>query len=774
VQRALARCIRIAALVISGLVPADAVAARVTCPEPLPGMASPPVVDIAPGGADTFTLLAGRHLWHFSRSTGQIFRVDRVGGMPSKVLPLNSGNALLLGPAPALHMAETGLRKGLGLPPVNHAARGGDLIALANADAVMGMTPEGQYLGRMTFVIDRVSGSDIVPDPIEHLAVSGDGRHVALASAQGRIQIVDFTGRSVVLDTVLPDFAPLALRFRERALTLDLIGRDGRGLALEAGTGNVTQSLPVLAGGARRAMILPGDQGVLVMQAEGTLMLRRRGEAAPLWARRVHAKAGMEAFYAGEAGGHALVSEGKGRISVLSLADGKLALTLCLLAGGEWASVLPEGFFTASRGVIRKLGLEYGGRRIPIDAAYELLDRPDLVALRASGGDEAMLAQATGDLPAEAVLAAATTPRILDLRLAEATPADSLLALAEVRVEGAAGQPLRIEWRLDGVRIPGEDIAGVEDIPALAATGSRRLLRFSVPVGWGEAELEARVFPQAGGAGSAPFLHRVRRGFAPRTAPPRLFVLALGVDRYPAPEISLAHAVADASAIARRLAHHARGVFGTVETTFLLDDQVSVGQVEAAFAQIARDIQPQDAFVLFMAGHGRTIEDSYFYVPGSIDPREDAAVVHAGMDQRQVQRWLARLPTARSLVIVDTCESGSLIDDATFHRRRMAQDKALGAFARATGRLTLTATTAYGQALDDVLGHGALTAAFLHALETADHNQNGLIEASELVRAVLEDAPATTERLSGWRQPVRAMQTGRDFALARSGTQGRP
>lgn len=740
-------------------------AGRVNCPHSQQGPFRPTIADISENGPDTIAVLAGRRIWHFSRHSGQLLKEELVGGAGRKFLPTNtSGDFLLLGVRPFLYQPEIGQTKGLELPKANEVARGGHLIVLANDNAIMGIRPDGQYLGRMTFPVARIDGERVLRDPILLLAASPDGRLVASASEHGLVRIVDFEVRRVVREITLPGVSPLAIQFRGSDAVVEIIGRDGRLISVDAETARVSEVLPALDANIKHAAFVPLKQAVVLINPKGGVTFRHTESKMTLWSTVAVGGGVPTGVYPTQDGRQIFVVHSNNRMSVLAALDGVVSYTTCLFSGGEWASVLPEGFFAASRGGSRHLTLQRAGRTVPIDSAYEVLERPDLVAIRARGGDQASILTALRQIPPDAELSIAEIPRILDVRLALGTPTDSLLAFVDVVLDSPFADPTRLEWRIDGVAMA----AQVAPHSPPAKGRGRHVRRFSVPVGWGEAALDVRAFGRESGAGSAPFVRKIRRGFVPEVKPPRLFVLSIGVDRYPSPDVSLKFPSTDAIAIMTRLHDLGQGIFSSVEVKMLANSEASIAQIEAALGSIASVIQPQDAFVLFVAGHGRTMEGSYFYVPGGVDPRNDAAVLRSALDQRQLQRWLARLPTARSLVIVDTCESGSLIDDATFHNRRQAQEVALGRFARSTGRLTLTATTAYGQALDGVSGHSALTASILSALEAADSNHNGLIEVSELVSFVLNDAPKRTEMAFGWRQPVRAAQTGRDFAIARS------
>lgn len=80
---------------------------------------------------------------------------------------------------------------------------------------------------------------------------------------------------------------------------------------------------------------------------------------------------------------------------------------------------------------------------------------------------------------------------------------------------------------------------------------------------------------------------------------------------------------------------------------------------------------PTDGFVLCLAGHGKTIDGRYYFVPQNFvidgefsESSIDAAVRTKAIAQEQWQQWFASIPARKSVILFDTCDSGTLTDDA--------------------------------------------------------------------------------------------------------------
>jgi hypothetical protein len=114
----------------------------------------------------------------------------------------------------------------------------------------------------------------------------------------------------------------------------------------------------------------------------------------------------------------------------------------------------------------------------------------------------------------------------------------------------------------------------------------------------------------------------------------------------------------------------------------------------------------------------------------------------------------------------DTCEAGTLAEQRV-GSRGLEQKAALGRLIQATGRATLTASTASQEAYEGYGGHGVFTFALLDALGRGDTNNNGLVELTELIQHVDGLVPAITEKRWGARQYPQMDAFGSNFPLVR-------
>lgn len=472
------------------------------------------------------------------------------------------------------------------------------------------------------------------------------------------------------------------------------------------------------------------------------------------------------------------------------------ALSLFPAANGEWIAWTPEGFFTASPqgttliGYSINQGVAKTGKYVSADQLYDRFYRPDLIHSRLHGDPQQLWQQKESQSDVKTVLAAGLPPRV-DL----VTPrAHTTVAQASTHIRIAlhdqGGGIGKVVWKVDGVTIAVDTRPSGSTARRIPPETNTRTLTQEVALSPGTNRVEIIAYNRRNDVASPPVTVIITLGAAaprpprapqgpglapipapqlPPTLQPSLHMLMVGVDRYLDPELVLNYAVSDARSLSRSLQDMATPLFRDIIVHQLFDEDVTIAKLDQAFRAISVMLGPHDVFVLYFAGHGITLDAQYYFLPYDLIYNDnDDAVRRHGINQDHLQTWLARVPARRSLVLLDTCESGSFLQ-AEAASRNMVEKTATAKLTRATGRATIVAATANQPAVEGYKGYGVFTYAILQALRRADTtvgNGDGYTGLFEIAAYVSTRVPEIAMKEFGFEQTPKSYMLGADFPLA--------
>jgi uncharacterized caspase-like protein len=462
--------------------------------------------------------------------------------------------------------------------------------------------------------------------------------------------------------------------------------------------------------------------------------------------------------------GRRIVSHTWDDLKVWDTATGELLATFFLAGADERVVITPEGFFDATEGAAEVLSVVRGLDVYSIDQVYQSLYRPDLVREKLAGDPKGKVREAAARLDLRKVLASGGAPRVTIAAPTGRAKADTDEIAVEVAIADQGGGVGRVEWRVNGVTLGLEErgLARVEGGTAPAQT-----LRRTLSLEPGENKIEVVAYNARNLIASEPASVTVTWDGERSVTPPKLHVLAIGVNDYWDSRLKLAYAVPDARALGAALATAGAGLYGEgkVKVTTLTDAEVTVANLDKLFPRLAREVQPRDTFALFVAGHGKTLNGRYYFLPHDFRYQGEESIEKSGIDQDRLQAWLAQIRARKTVLLFDTCESGSLTGDR-LAVRGLERVAAFEKLTRAMGRTVLSASSDDAPALEGYKGHGAFTYVLLEALGAADINKNDLIEVGEIADYLEEKLPDLTYRAFKLRQVPHRKMVGNNFALA--------
>jgi hypothetical protein len=394
----------------------------------------------------------------------------------------------------------------------------------------------------------------------------------------------------------------------------------------------------------------------------------------------------------------------------------------------------------------------------PIDRAYDALYRPDLVAEALAGDPTGKVKEAAGKLDLAKLIDSGPAPAVVITSPAAGSRAGDEQVSVEAQVRDAGGGIGRVEWRANGITL-GVDARGLER--ADEGTAVKKVLTLSP----GKNAISVVAYNAANLIASEPATVEVTWDGVASKTPPRLHVLVIAVNDYFDSRLNLKFSVPDAEAIADGFTKTSAKLFSEIDVVKLINDQVTTAKLDQTFAELHDKVRPSDVFVLYVAGHGKTADGRYYFIPYDFRFAGDKSIIKNGIGQEAWQKWLAGIPARKSLLLYDTCESGSLTG-AGLQSRGLEQVASIDRLTRAIGRTMLTASTDDAPAFEGYRGHGVFTYALLDALGAADSNGNQTIEVTELAGYVDRTVPDISFAAFKVRQIPQMNMVGSDFPIA--------
>jgi uncharacterized caspase-like protein len=449
-----------------------------------------------------------------------------------------------------------------------------------------------------------------------------------------------------------------------------------------------------------------------------------------------------------------------GIVRVFNERTGELIADLALYDDGEWLIKTPEGFFDASKAAGVRVGVRTGPAQvIPVNNFYDALHRPDLVREKLAGDPQGKVREAAAKLDLTKALASGKAPRVTIESPASAIIVSDPETAVASSIADQGGGIGKIEWRVNGTTV-GVDVSAA----AHAQTGSTITVRRTLVLSPGENKVEVVAYNAQGIIASDPAEVVITLHGPETRITPRLYVVAVGVSEYWDSRLRLAFAVPDAQAVGDALRKGGEGLYERIESTMLLDEQATAANIDRVFSDLGKNVRSEDVFVFFMAGHGKTVDGRFYFIPQDFRYTGEDSVATKGIGQEQLQQWLARIPARKSILMFDACESGTLTEERVA-QRGMEEMTAIDRLTHAIGRSILTATTDDKPAMEGIGGHGVFTYAILAGFAEAHADQDGLIDVFDLAAYVDRSVPELSFRAFKFRQVPQTKIVGSNFPL---------
>lgn len=265
------------------------------------------------------------------------------------------------------------------------------------------------------------------------------------------------------------------------------------------------------------------------------------------------------------------------------------------------------------------------------------------------------------------------------------------------------------------------------------------------------------------------------------------WALVIGIGKFQDPAIkTLRYTTADAESFEKELVDPAIGRFEPSHVMMLLNEQATTRKIKETLNAIARNAQPNDLVVIYVATHGSPRSDdsaggaNYIVTydtdagdGGAID--QDALYATALPMVELANAVATRVKALRTAVILDTCFSGGAVANtaklAAPGLANAAPSAAmLDRMADGTGRIVIAAARSDEESWEsEPLGHGFFTYDLLQAMKS----NKGLDPMSAIYASVAQEVAKQAAGISEQQHPVMSRSSAKaDFALGIGGGAG--
>jgi WD40 repeat protein len=405
-------------------------------------------------------------------------------------------------------------------------------------------------------------------------------------------------------------------------------------------------------------------------------------------------------------------------VRLWDIASGKNLLTIFVAADREeldWVAWIPEGYYTSSLhgdeyiGWQINQGVQRSARYVQAAELRGEFYRPDVVAEFLESRNLSTAFQtanaAAGGGAARAPMSAADVVGMLPPTVSVTSTAPASTTW-RVTAEIASTLPITsVQVLHNGFFVPSARIRTTRE------DANRRSVEIELPVFPGRNTVYVTASNTKTTARGDSEIMSAPSTVAPPQTKPKLYVLSVGVNRYRHMQ-PLRYAVPDANAIVELLRRQRNGVFSDVITYTLTDDQATPTAIRGALQKINDSLGDYDTRVVFLAGHGKSDKDDYFFLgPGYSGDFEDGALSWFSLIRGLTPSKGSNIG-GRTILMLDTCRAAAISDApaAALKAAKLANDT--------QGAVVTFAAAASNQNSEEspLWGHGAFTKALLEAL----------------------------------------------------------
>jgi WD40 repeat protein len=417
----------------------------------------------------------------------------------------------------------------------------------------------------------------------------------------------------------------------------------------------------------------------------------------------------------------------------------------------EWMAKTPDGYFNGTQGARQYIHFVSGMKTYAVDQFFEDFYRPDLLPklFQNRGGS------AYQDLQGK--LNSAPPPSVKVASLTTDNP-EKIEVFVRITDMGGGVESLRLYH--NGKSIPVDK----SSLTLPSGKGQFTTYKQSIHLVHGENTIGAVATNKSRVESDVQSI-TVQSNAAFRNS--TCYVLAVGINQYKNPRLSLNYARPDAESFMRIIDEQSKTLFDNIVLHTLFDDQASKGNILRKLEDLAGQVQPQDVFIFYYAGHGSMVDNRFFFIPTEGARLYDLSALQSeALEASVLQEKFKSIKALKQLIVMDACQSGASVE--LLAARGAAEEKAIAQLSRSAGIHVMASAGSEQFATEFTeLGHGLFTYLLIEALGGAADGapKDGKVTIYELKSYLDDQVPEMTRRLKGKPQYPYTFSRGQDFPI---------
>lgn len=449
-----------------------------------------------------------------------------------------------------------------------------------------------------------------------------------------------------------------------------------------------------------------------------------------------------------------ITSSRDGSVKIWDLEKGTEILTHFSLTENEWLVKTPQGFFDATGVAQKNLFFVSGTTTYSLDQFFDKFYQPGVMknALYPSSKDERQ-GSIYNDLkkypPPNVTILAPPNNKENKERGIELI----------VKIENTGGGINEIKIMHNGKRIRFDD-----DLSRIPGKGYDMTKNYNLLLLPGENNITVSAFSEGRIESKKATINVNYKGTAKNA---NCYVLAVGINEYKNVELNLNYAKADAHGFVETMNEKGEGLFKNISVKTIYNTEATKENIITAIDSLAIQINPEDVFIFYYAGHGGVNEGEFYFIPtDNVSLYQKNKLDKSAISATLLQEKFQKIKALKQIVLLDACHAGASTE--ILAQRGSSSEKALAQMSRSEGIHVLAAAGSEQQATEfGALGHGVFTYVLMEAISgKADGApKDGKVTIYELISYLDDQVPEISQKYQGQAQYPYTFSLGHDFPI---------